>query len=841
MQNADHPAGHFLIVDDENDVMTWHLLYKDAAGNIDIDLLGAAWASLMHPNGFRGNRYQGPGRSKAIVKLRAAYHAIGRKPPDERRNPRRSGKGESLPIYAQFTPHVTESEFRGTAWDVTIIGAESPEAVVRASGKEYVRSKNGRLYSCEGLAASAPRWDGVKVYDNHLTNEEFQARAGMRSVKEEWVGGLTESRWVPAASRLDSILKIVDLSLASKLKIAYEEGVLGQIGLSIDTLPQLADAPVLYEGTELPAIEGFQQIISVDLVAEPAAGGRLNRILASVGATPQQEDEMNEEEIRALVEESVSQAVAGLAPAIQEAVTAAMPAQQGNTQEQVEELPPEEQIETAGVEDTPEEDTETVDRQTEALAQLERRVELAEARVYLQARLSQPDVANLSEASHQLIHDQFDDQVFDHDRLESFIAKLRAAVVATDPSGRIVGAGTTRTSVVESVFDQADKWAVAFMQRIMWDSDFRSFEHAEDPAVKDRIPEFYASWIKAGRPNIPAPSSMRDLVISIMGGNPLDPRASESIAVATLTSITKNTINLMLANDYSQRERWWDPIVRTEVVNTIEDATLVRVYGLSTLSEVAEGGAYTELTAADEEETASYYKRGNFVGITIEALMKDRLNHLRTLPKRLADSWWNTLSDLVSAVFTTNTAAGPVLSDTGALFNATAIASAGGHVNLLTAALDFTSFGAARLAMRKQTDEPLGAGRKLLIEPKFCLVPVDLETTAETIFQTERLPGSADNDINPHRGRCQVITVPPWTDTNDWALVADKRQWPAIWMLMLSGMRTPAIFTAGDESSGAMFTNDVLRYKVRQIAFRYSSTYDCAPISDFRPLHKSNV
>jgi hypothetical protein len=49
------------------------------------------------------------------------------------------------------------------------------------------------------------------------------------------------------------------------------------------------------------------------------------------------------------------------------------------------------------------------------------------------------------------------------------------------------------------------------------------------------------------------------------------------------------------------------------------------------------------------------------------------------------------------------------------------------------------------------------------------------------------------------------------------------------------------VVTAGDESSGAMFTNDVLRYKIRMMTWRFSAAYDCAPVADFRPLHKSNV
>jgi hypothetical protein len=86
-----------------------------------------------------------------------------------------------------------------------------------------------------------------------------------------------------------------------------------------------------------------------------------------------------------------------------------------------------------------------------------------------------------------------------------------------------------------------------------------------------------------------------------------------------------------------------------------------------------------------------------------------------------------------------------------------------------------------------------------------------------------------------------VVVVPEWTDATDWAAVADPGQNPAIWLIWLRGRRTPELFSAEDERGGAMFTNDELRFKVRQYGFRFSSTYDCAPVSDFRPLHKSNV
>jgi hypothetical protein len=380
----------------------------------------------------------------------------------------------------------------------------------------------------------------------------------------------------------------------------------------------------------------------------------------------------------------------------------------------------------------------------------------------------------------------------------------------------------------------------------MGDAAFKALEHAEKPYVTERITESYRAWVRAGRPGKVEAGRpivrLSEWLYELLGGNPMvDARAYETITTSGMASIVKNAVNIMLAADYAKKTEWWAPIVTTEEVDTIDQATLVRVYGLSTLSVVDEGQAYTELSWADEEETPTFVKKGNFVGVTLEALLRDKVNVIRRLPERLSASWYNTLSNLNSAVFTTNTAAGPVLTDTGALFNATAVSSAGGHANLLTTALSYDAYAAVRTAMRKQTDQTLGAGEKLLITPRYVLVPVDLEGTATPIFGTQMKPGSANNDVNPYYNEAQVIVVPPWTDTNNWAAVADPGQFPAIYNIFLRGQRVPQIFTAGDETSGAMFTNDTLRYKVRMLTFRFSATYDCAPVGDFRPLHKSNV
>ena len=211
--------------------------------------------------------------------------------------------------------------------------------------------------------------------------------------------------------------------------------------------------------------------------------------------------------------------------------------------------------------------------------------------------------------------------------------------------------------------------------------------------------------------------------------------------------------------------------------------------------------------------------------------------------RALAQSAWLTLSKLLSAIFTSAAGLGPTMVDTGTLFNATAVATPGGHANLLTAALSSSAWNAVKLAMRKQAEVNSGERLGALTSPRFLLVPPDLEQTALTVLASEGLPGTANNDINPEAegnsfdarmgaARRRLIVVDLWTDANDWAAVADPRLYPTIGIGYRFGA-TPEIFSVASANSGLMFSNDVMPIKVRYL-------YAVGPM-DWRGLHKSNV
>lgn len=727
---------------------------------------------------------------------------------------------------------IAPTDKTGAVWDIAIIGESEKSPVIEVGGTQYLLSANKRAYELDALKNSVPQWEGVVSFDNHLTDSEFAQRGNMRSVRNEGMAVIKNPRWDEERRCISAEFRVIDADMREKLMSAYDLGVIGDIGLSIDAIVN-EGTPIRYGGDVLQVANGFKKILSVDIVASPAAGGRFNRVIAANNILEEttMTEYLTKEDAQAMIAEALAarsteqgemvnpeEAAAAVADVAQQAAAAVPPdATPGQA--------------VAAVVGAVEKAAEEVAMQPE-MESVKEQVRKLECALILRDSL---DAAKLPDGLRRTVESAYAGRIFEKGDLMDTIKRAKEAQAANDASGAVQGAGGQRSANFAAVLSPRDKAEIGFLQ-LLNNTQMRALESNKADYVQDRISDAYRAWVNGGRANYRPRSTSAWLYEFV--GNPLAMRATEANDVA---SITKNALNVMLAAEYSAKNEWWAPIVTEEEVTDINDATLVRDYGFENLDIVDEGAAYNVINLSDDEETASFVKHGNYVGVTLETMLKDKLGVLRNIPTKLANSWYNTLGAKVAAVFTTNSNTGPILSDGGALFNATAIGTAGGHVNLLTAALSFTAYGAARTAMLKQTDKKLGAGNRLLIEPRYLLVPVDLETTALQIRNSQYLPNSANNDVNPYYQQFDVVKVPQWTDATDWAFVADPRQWPAIFLIFVNGYRVPQIITAGDESGGAVFTNDTWRYKVRLMTYRYSATYDCAPVADFRPLHKSNV
>ncbi len=332
--------------------------------------------------------------------------------------------------------------------------------------------------------------------------------------------------------------------------------------------------------------------------------------------------------------------------------------------------------------------------------------------------------------------------------------------------------------------------------------------------------------------DIPRLSGIRELYLLATGDHDftgmVQPDRAQLATTATkttdVTSILKNTLSKLMLKAYDVRPKWWEPIITWADWETLNTVTLVRGNDFGDLDTVAEAATYQSKAWADVEETQSFTKKGNYVGITLEMIANDDMAHIRTVPRRLANAAYKTIATAVSNVFTAGGGIGPAMADADKVFHA----NHGGNVG--STALGAAGFAAAATIMFEQADS---ASDVIGLLPRFILVPVELRAAALILMLSTNLPGTGDNDINPYKDWCEVVVVPDWTDATDWALVADPSICEGIVMSSFRGNRTPELFVADENSVGSMFTNDEMRIKARFFL-------NCG-VADYRPLFKSNV
>jgi len=337
--------------------------------------------------------------------------------------------------------------------------------------------------------------------------------------------------------------------------------------------------------------------------------------------------------------------------------------------------------------------------------------------------------------------------------------------------------------------------------------------------------------------DIPRLSGIRELYLMATGdydmkGVAVPERARlANLTTATLTSLVKNALNKALVQSYEQRPLWWRPLVWEEDFASMNEVTWISMGGFGDLPTVSEGADYTELASpSDIEEATSFTKKGGYAAITMEMIDRDDVQGIRAIPRKLGLAANRTLSDSIAAILTGNSGVGPTLDqDNKALFHTD-------HGNLGTSALSTSTWSAAIIAMYKQA-EP-ASGKRLGLRPRYLVIPIDLEKTAQEIMVSRELvaAGGGTNTLFPNAnalaGTAQIVVCPNMTDVSDWAAVADPREAPGLCVGYRFG-RAPELFISSDPLTGSMFTSDVMRLKVR---FVYN-----VGIGEYRALYKANV
>ncbi len=330
-------------------------------------------------------------------------------------------------------------------------------------------------------------------------------------------------------------------------------------------------------------------------------------------------------------------------------------------------------------------------------------------------------------------------------------------------------------------------------------------------------------------------SGIRELYLTLTGDDDLHggyyPERVRLATTADFTGLVKNAMNKVVVNTWEQLGRagydWWMKVASVEHFTSLNQITGTLVGTVGGLPEVAEGAAYTELEVGDSPETGTFKKYGGYIPLTLELIDRDETRRLKAYPRELAAAGLRNISKQVAAIFSANNGAGTVMADGSNLFTV-------GHKNLGTAALEAAAWDAACQAVYSQSMLVSdGSTQAMAVDPRYLLVPRALQLAAKKILYPTLENAAEIYSENQQQGRPgDVVTVPEWSDGNNWAAAVDPAVAPAIYVGERFGLM-PQVFIAGNELSPAVFTNDEHRLKVRHLLAVW--------VNDYRPLYKANV
>ncbi len=253
-----------------------------------------------------------------------------------------------------------------------------------------------------------------------------------------------------------------------------------------------------------------------------------------------------------------------------------------------------------------------------------------------------------------------------------------------------------------------------------------------------------------------------------------------------------------LRDAYAQAPQTWRPLGQMTTVPDFRATTRAALGDISALEEVKEHGEYKYGKLEEDGAPIRVTKFGKIIAITWEAVINDDLGALTRIPRAYGLAAAETESNLVWNLILSN----PNFTDSTAIFVA-------GHGNLAGSggAINTTTLGAARAAMRKQKSK---AGAFLNVEPRYLVVGPDKELEAFQFTSSQYVPAK-NSDINDGRNTSLVVIVDGRITGNQWYLFTEAGLIDTFEYAYLEG--EPGVFTETREG----FEVDGMEIKARLV------------------------
>lgn len=286
-------------------------------------------------------------------------------------------------------------------------------------------------------------------------------------------------------------------------------------------------------------------------------------------------------------------------------------------------------------------------------------------------------------------------------------------------------------------------------------------------------------------------------------------RAGGMMGTSDFSSLFANVANKRLRSAYEENAGTYAMWARRAPnAPDFKNMSVVQLAGAPDLLQTNEAGEFKYGAMTDGGETYAMLTYGRIVSLTRQAIVNDDLRAF----ERMVSAFGFAARRLENRTVYSQLTANANLADGGALFNATAVTTAGGHANLLTtSALAIGTLTSGRTSMRLQKGMQ---SEELNLAPAYLIVPAALEQTAYNLTSANYVPATKA-EINEFRAGGRTALTPivePVLDANSatsWYLAASNSQVDTVEYCYLDGAEGPVI------ESEIGFETDGVSYKCR--------------------------
>jgi len=255
-----------------------------------------------------------------------------------------------------------------------------------------------------------------------------------------------------------------------------------------------------------------------------------------------------------------------------------------------------------------------------------------------------------------------------------------------------------------------------------------------------------------------------------------DATIKAGFSTTVLPNLLNTTIERALLEDFSVRnqESSVDKIFAVQDVSDFRSTGRLRGT-VGSMEEVSNGAEIPALNVGEENYTGAAKTVAGRIVLTRQDIMNDDMGFLSNLPRILSKKAFDMREKQGIALIEANA---------NNFFHAT-------HSNLSTGALNLANLAIAVSKLRKQKD---AAGDPINLQPRYILVPTELEATALALYSSTMIHGSSDGaSDNYFKGRLIPVVSANLVSATAFYLIADPMDCAIGAVRYVNAVRTPQV------------------------------------------------